>query len=228
MRIQLVPSAPSDVWSGLHDRGPVSLGHLVAFFLALGLLACASSAPPPSVKPGPFEPLKSDEGFLVVQIDSDLGIERLDAGTRVVVRDLQPGQHLWMIRMQAGSYHWTGVRLIAQSHGTKVIRPDTVGVLEKKEFEFGVEAGAVNYPGEIVIRMDAPEYGLESGVTFRNRNHSAMAIRKLSKSHAALLAAHPIRYSGSGADGFLQFYTRARDARSRTKPAPVETKADAR
>ena len=211
MRIQLVSNVRSHVRRIPSRREPGLTGFLVACLLSVGLLACASSAPPASVTPGPFEPLASDEGFLVVQIDSDLGVERLQAGSGVIARDLQPGRHLWLVRMKVGTYRWSGVRLLAQSQVDNMIRPESVGVLNEKEFEFDVEAGAVNYPGELVIRMNEPESGIVSGVLVRNRNHSAMAIRKLSKSHAPLLAAHPIRYAGSSGDEFLQFYTRERD-----------------
>ena len=226
MRVQLISNVRSKLRPSSSRREPMLPGLLSAFLLSIGLLACASSAPPASVMPGAFEPLASDEGFLVVQVDNDLAIERLHAGSHVLVRDLQPGQHLWLIRMKAGTYRWSGVRLLAQSQGGSTIRPEAVGVLDEKEFEFDVEAGAVNYPGEIVIRMDAPQYGIESGITIRNRNHSAMAIRKLSKSHTALLAAHSIRYSGSSADEFLQFYTRARDARAKLTTGDAAPKTE--
>ena len=190
--------------------GPIALPFALLGPLAL-IVACAGG-PPLAVKPGPFEPLAKGEGFLVVQVDTDLAIERIDAGSHPIVRDLQPGRHLWLVRMKAGKMRWTGIRLVAQAGNTSAIELESQGVLNEREFEFDVEEGAINYPGEIVVRMYTPEWGVGAGVTVRNRNHSAMAVRRLSKSHPELVAAHPIRYAGSSGDEFLQFYTQKRAA----------------
>jgi len=181
-----------------------------ALFASSLLLSGCASAPPASVKPGPFEPLGAGEGFLVVQVDTELGIERLQADRAVIARDLQPGEHLWLIRLPAGRYRWSEVRLTAQWHGTKTIRPETFTARDDREFSFDVEAGAVNYPGEIVIRLRDDDAGIVDGLSLRNRNHSAIAVRTLAKTHAPLLAAHPIRYAGESGDEFLQYYTRMR------------------
>lgn len=175
--------------------------------------ACVGG-PPVAVRPGPFEPLEAGVGFLVVQIDSDVGIERLDLDGRAIVRDLQAGQHLWIIRLEEGSYRWTAARLAPRSVGSGRIETKRIKVLDQEEFEFDVEAGEVNYPGEIVVWLADPDDGIWGGVSFRNRNHSAMAVRKLSESHPELLAAHPLRYAGTRGDEFLQFYTRLRKART--------------
>lgn len=193
-------------------RSHLFLGRFVILLALLaGFAVGCASAPPAAVPPGAFEPLADGEGFLVVQVDSDVAVDRIRMDGRVVVSDLQPGQHLWLIRMQAGRQRWSTVKLQQQLQAESEIRPQAEGVLNEQEFELDVEAGAVNYPGEIVIRMRVPEYGVGSGFTVRNRNHSAIAIRKLLKSHPALLAAHPIRYAGSSGDEFLEFYSRERD-----------------
>lgn len=178
--------------------------------MVVGLSGCAGG-PPPAVPPVPGQTLGGDEGFVVIQVDSELAIERLEANGRPIAFGLQPGQHLWLVRMRAGRQCWTAVRFEIQASNERSIRPEAKGVLNEKEFEFTVEAGAINYPGEIIVRMNAPEYGARSGFSVRNRNHSAIAIRKLMKTHADLLEAHPIRYAGSSGDEFLQFYTKERD-----------------
>lgn len=199
----------------MHRSAGWRAGSLALPIALLGLLvlivACAGG-PPLAVKPGPFEPLAEGEGFLVVQVDTDLAIERIAAGSRPIVRDLQPGRHLWLVRMKAGKMRWTALELVAQAGRDRSIELESRGVLNEREFDFDVEAGALNYPGEIVVRMHTPEWGVGAGVSVRNRNHSAMAIRRLSKSHPELVAAHPIRYAGSSGDEFLQFYTQKRSA----------------
>jgi hypothetical protein len=191
------------------SRSPFVVQGLVVL-VALALLACAGG-PPLAEPPGPTVPLAADEGFVVIQIDTDVGVEHIQLDHRDIVRDLQPGEHLWLIRMKAGRKRWTSVRLMPQSRTEDAIEPEAKGVLNEKEFEFDVQAGAINYPGELIVRFGVEDFGIGSGVSVRNRNHSAMAIRRLAKSHAKLLADHPLRYAGGSGDEFLQFYTQERD-----------------
>jgi acetyl esterase/lipase len=200
----------------------------VAFAAVLAFLGCASGPPTP-VPGGGGEPLSSDEGYLVIHVDTDVAIERIAAGGQDFVRNLQPGRHLWLVRAKAGRARWTSVKLTPQPSNSGPIRPKAFSVLNEKEFEFEVEAGAVNYPGDLVIRLADPDAGIMAGISVRNRNHSAMAVRKLAKTHSGLLAAHPIRYAGSSGDEFLQFYTKERDRLAKNaRSRPAKNGADAK
>lgn len=195
-----------------HSPIRVAAGLSILLGVALGILAAGcAGAPPTPVASGASEPLADDEGFLVVHIDTAITVERVQAGSLEVARDLPAGEYVWIIRAKADRYRWDEVRLAAQLHGTSTIRPEPAGVFNEAEFDFSLEAGKINYPGHLLIELVSPTGGVGSGVSVRNRNHSAMAIRKLAKSHSTLLAAHPIRYAGSSGDGFLEFYTRERD-----------------
>lgn len=207
-------SAPRAAWM-LASRGVAAIRMACGFGVVLlcAVLAGCASSPPVAVPPGAFEPLAADEGFFVVGVDTEVAVERIAAGGQVFATELQPGQHLWLVRMKAGSARWTAVDLVPQLQADTTIRPKAGGVLNEREFEFEIEAGAVNYAGDLVIRLRSARYGIGSGFTVRNRNHSAMAIRKLAKTHAELLAAHPIRYAGSSGDEFLEHYTSVRDRR---------------
>lgn len=184
---------------------------------ALLLSACAST-PPQAVTPGPFVPLADDEAFLVVHIDTAYGVEKIDAGRIPIARDLQPGSYLWLVRVDAGRYRWSAVRLAAQSIGSDTLRLKATSETKEREFEFTVEPGKLNYPGHLVIEPISEGDSIASGVEIRNRNHSAMAVRALLASHPELLAAHPIHYAGTSEDGFLDFYTRERDRVRRSEP----------
>lgn len=178
---------------------------LAAFLVAIG--GCAGS-PPVSVPPGTSDPLAPDEGFLVVQIDTALLLESVTASGVTLANSLPPGEHLWLVRMRAGNYRWDSLRLAAQTLASSSIRPVSVSVLNDQEFSFDVQAGKVNYPGHLLV--DVTESGIHGGVAVRNRNHSAMAIRKLLRSHADLIAAHDLRYAGRSGDEFLDYYSRER------------------
>ena len=71
-------------------------------------------------------------------------------------------------------------------------------------------AGAINYPGELMLHAEYGRCGEVRTVRIRNRNHSAMALRSLSKSHGPILEHFPLRYGGRSGDGFLEFFDRER------------------
>lgn len=179
------------------------------------LSSSCAKAPLQAVTPGPFEPLAEGEGFLVVHVDTTYAIEKLDAGSIAIARDLQPGAYLWLVRAKEGRYRWSGVRLAAQTVGSSTIRLEAVSATKEEEFEFTVEPGRINYPGHLVIGSDAETSGIAAGIEIRHRNRSAMAVRKLLRSHPDLMAAFPIHYSGTSEDEFLDYYTRERDRLAR-------------
>lgn len=215
-----------DPTASRHGRSRRFIRRFASFgsVVLLALTGCASG-PPTAVPPGPGQTLAKDEGFVVVHVDTELKLERLEANGRPIALDLHPGRHLWLVRMKAGRQRWTAVKFEVQPENDSPIRPRSKGVLNEQEFEFDVEAGAVNYPGEIIVRMRIPEWGANMGVSVRNRNHSAIAIRELMKSHPALLADHPLRYAGKSGDEFLQFYTKERE-RLRTDGASERASAE--
>ncbi len=75
-----------------------------------------------------------------------------------------------------------------------------------------MEAGKINYPGELVIRKSSLSSWRNQILIVRNRNHSAMAVRDLKGSYDALLSALPLHYAGSSGDGFLEYYMKKRDS----------------
>lgn len=196
-------------------RGAASVASALLVAAVVVLAGCAKP-PPQAVTPGPFEPLAENEGFLVVHVDTTYGLEKLDAGRVAIARDLQPGQYLWIVRVESGDYRWSAVRLAAQTVGSSTIRLEAVTATKEREFEFSVEPGRINYPGHLVIGSDAETSGIAAGTEIRHRNHSAMAVRKLLRSHPELMAAHPIHYAGTSGDEFLDFYTRKRDRSARS------------
>ncbi|MFO0690130.1 MAG: hypothetical protein U0900_15640 [Myxococcota bacterium] len=216
--------------------------------LVLSALACAG--PPLAVPRGEAPSLSADQGFLVVHIDTELGIERLFADSLEVARDLPAGRHIWVIPVSAGSYRWSGVRFTVHSQHVRTLRPELLRyartgqiapqflddrpihqddldrIRERRsvrgkgympvagpdEFVFEVRAGAINYPGHLLIALANPESGTVGGISIRNRNHAAMGMRKLARTHPELVGRHPIRFAGLEHDEFLELYSRERDA----------------
>ncbi|MFK7897058.1 MAG: hypothetical protein AB8G23_14530 [Myxococcota bacterium] len=154
--------------------------------------------------------MAAEEGILIVQIDTDLPLASVDLGSGRVATNLPAGQHLWMIPAKAGRDEWARFVVSVGGGATHSVSMSEVNVRFDDEFEFDVEAGAVNYPGELIIRSDGWS-GSSPDVVVRNRNHSAMAVRRLRERHGAELDRLPLRYGGRSQDGFLSYYTRVRD-----------------
>ena len=198
--------------------------------VSLALAGCGSTRPIPVVFPGLPLSLAEDQGLLIVQIDTNSSIQRISAGASVVSENLPKGRHIWIASLPSGRYAWSEVRIEFQGI-RQIYRPGQFKRLNEHEFEFDVVAGQINYPGELMIRTDPGSYhfdvyrgraGYFWDISIRNRNHSAMAIRSLMKSHAMLLDEYPVRYAGSSGDGFLDFYgkekARVRTSAGTTRP----------
>ena len=167
------------------------------------------------VPPTGTPPLGPREGFLIIQVDTNAPIEQLTLKSGTVATGLPRGQHLWIVRGPAGRDGWRSIRLASDSGRrhrlslvdlNRAMRRDEEWVWDD-EFDFEIEAGTISYPGELIVRSRDSM----TRIDIRNRNHSAMAVRRLLKSHPDLLNAHPIRHTGPGDDGFLDHYTRERD-----------------
>jgi len=182
---------------------------MLSFALVAG---CAGSIRKDQVvPPGTLVELAEDEGLLVIQIDTDVPLEdvRLTAGS--VAQGLPKGQYIWVIRVPARRYAWQQIDMGSEAGIDGRYKMSDVELLHEGEFEFEVVPKSINYPGELIIRSDP--FDRSSGRrSIRNRNHSAMAIRRLRKTHASLIDAFPIRYAGWSGDGFLDFFTRERQS----------------
>lgn len=163
-------------------------------------------------------PLAKQEGLLIIQIDTDVPLQWISFENARVAENVPKGRHIWVVRARAGDYAWNEIGIGAEVGREQTIEFDDYRALKKRkdwvwddEYEFDVEAAKINYPGELIIQRYAPGQGAGRGFWIRNRNHSAMAIRELQKTHAALLGMYPVRHAGAGHDGFLEYYSRERD-----------------
>lgn len=189
--------------------------------LCAGLLAaCAGSVPPP-VQPASAPPLGPKEGFVILDVDTDVAVAEVVMDRFVAARNLPKGRHRWVVRLPAGRYRWIYVEFGSES-GHRERYPVRNMVLSdakrdpRDEFRFEVVAGAINYPGSAIIRTS--DFGRSAAlpIDFRIRNHSAMAVRRLLDTHAEIFEAYPVRYAGERGDTFLEHWEslRRRVARS--------------
>jgi len=180
-------------------------------------MGCAA-APLEVFPPVGGRPLAEDEGLLIIQIDTDIPLEAISFDRGPVAENLPKGRHLWMVRARAGHYSWNRIQMGVETGKRRSLDLDDYRYLMRvedwvwdDEYEFDVVAAEINYPGELIIRSDVILRSVGAGYSVRNRNHSAMAIRELQKTHAATLRMYPLRYTGAGEDGFLDYYSRTRE-----------------
>ncbi len=170
-------------------------------------------------------PLSPTEGYLIVQIDTQVPLDSVEITGFELAHDLPAGEHAWIVRVPAGRYDFVRVRPdvdsgFPQSAVLPLMRRrtyDASRVVEawKDQFRFEVRAGAINYPGGLEIRKLRPT---AQHLDFRHSNHAARAIRSLEARYGALLVQHPIVHGGPGSDAFLDHYTTQRDRLRRDAP----------
>lgn len=172
--------------------------------LAAVLLACAIllSAPAQArlhlVKPGKVPELEAGEGFLVVGVDSNMPL------SRVIVRkdgavfgggdmtDVPEGRSLRLYALPAGRYEWARLDPFRFFYYDLDDDPD---------FEFVVEAGKINYAGDLQFRASTVQDS-----RFHISNRVLGVIDWLKKEHPAIYAGYTLAYTGLYPDPFPAFY----------------------
>ena len=175
----------------------------IAAILCVGL-GCVSPVVP--IDPGQPVSLGEGEGLVVLHIDTDVKISLLRGSTLNPVpfaEDVPVGESIWMVRMQKGDYAWRRIE-IEDREGTR----RRYSIDSGPKYRFDVEAGVVNYAGELRVRLRTEDDTL----FIDRRDRSGYALRRLRDSHASILAHHDLRYGGRTRHDFLAYFTRARSA----------------
>jgi len=168
-------------------------------FLVLALLASAGAqARVQRIKPGQVPTLAADEGLLVVGVDSNMPLARVRLRKDGAIfgggnlLDLPEGRSLHLYVLPAGRYEWSELHPFSFFKYTLGHEP---------EFEFTVEAGKINYPGDLQFRARTVHDSL-----FHISNRGLGVIDWLDKEHPALAARFELGYVGHYPDPFPGFY----------------------
>ncbi|GEM_PF-3298902 len=161
--------------------------------------------------------LAPEFGYVLVQVDTDVPIEWITITGATISYTLPEGETTWLVALPAGPHEWRRIMPGASTGLDRSIDLRDYQRLRKRddwvwddEFEFDVEAGKVNYPGTLLIRSGS---GSSSKCCLvRVRNQSARAVFAASETYGEILGGLPLRHSGAGGDGFLDYYTKLRDA----------------
>lgn len=162
--------------------------------IALALALCLGCVRPRPIAAGDAPTLAPGEGILVVDVESDVPIQRLALSGFVAAERLEAGHHLALLVVGAGSYRWTAIQ-VPGAFGSVRFR-----IRREDEWAFRVEPGRINYAGQIFVRR----HGSGIGPLFaRNLNRSAMAWLELGRRHPELVERYAMHYSGPAEDAFF-------------------------
>jgi hypothetical protein len=152
-----------------------------------------------SLAAGVVPTLSPNEGILVVRVDTDVPIAKLQISDMTALSGLAIGEHFRLLAMRAGEYRWSGLVVPAGAGEVPFrLRPDDF-------WEFRVEAGRVSYPGEFTIRGETRSASV-SLYPLQLRNRSALALTELLERYPGLLERYPPTYTGHEVDNYLDYY----------------------
>lgn len=172
----------------------------------LAALAHAPAGAMARVDEGERVALRPGEGLLALSIDTDLdiaavrlkSIDRPLLGGATIERP-RAGRTLRMYRLPAGDYQWSRVTLVDRWRWRSDIALDG-----DEEFRFSVEAGRVNYPGDLVLRSSLDDRWL-----VHVSNRSLPVIDWLRRHHPSTWEALPFAFAGRFPDPFPAHYRQA-------------------
>lgn len=191
----------------------MSFRFVLHLWLALcGLLLAPAAAALDEIAPGALPALADDEGLLVLAVDSRQPLYGLRFGRHgrmlgsAFIRRLPEGRSHRLFKAKAGDYQWMEVQPFG---GWRF------GLRDDDEFRFKVEAGVLNYPGDLSFEASSLWRA-----QLRRANRGVAAIDWLRLSHPQLLERHGFRFVGDSPDPFPDVYLAAVSA-STTASAPT-------
>lgn len=165
-----------------------------------------------------FAKLGRDEGLLLLAVENGIGADsvRVDGdglfNTDVAGR-LDSGRNVRLMRFPAGKYRWSKVTLGSGAY---------FNMERTAAYEFTVEAGVINYPGELVMQPVAWQTA-----TFGRYNKASLAMTLLDKAHPGVRTRYRWRNDVASPDPFPEFFAQ-HVAADRTAALVDSAEADAK
>ncbi|MFD0724063.1 alpha/beta hydrolase family protein [Lysobacter brunescens] len=180
---------------------PVRASVLRVVLAAMLAMSFAAFAKVREIPPGELPRLADGEGLVAIVVDTRTPLREVhfrdDVADAVVVqsatlRNLPAGATARLYALPAGEYRWHRLTTL---YGLRYLLHD------RPEHRFRVEAGVLNYPGDLIVRdviSDLPRVQLS--------NRALQAIDWLDEVHPGLGERVPLRYTGRYPDPFPAFY----------------------
>lgn len=193
------------------DGRAVAIGFILVFAALLFGPAANQYAHAAGIYPleaGKSPALGADEGLLLVTIDTEFPLEAVymkHEGAVLnsrVLKNPAAGRSTVLVRVAAGRYGWDKLRIgnWARSWSWWDYRLGS-----DPESYFDVRAGAINYPGDLVVRRITA-----SRSYIQRMDRALLAIDWLESSYPELLKQWPLVYTGPYADPFPAYYLKSR------------------
>lgn len=180
----------------IHRRPLVPSLFVPTLARAVGFLLAAVLAPAAIAKDD-YDKLDPDEGLLLVAVENGIGAESVRVSgeglfnTDVAGR-LDSGRNVRLMRFPAGKYRWAKVSLGTGAH---------FNLDRTAAYEFTVEAGVINYPGELVMQPVSWR-----SATFGRYNKASLAMMLLDKAHPGVRTRYRWRNDVASPDPFPEFF----------------------
>lgn len=190
------------------NRLRVAMG--IAWILLSCLIAGTAQARMKKVDPGEDPTLQSDEGFVLMAVDTDINLSNIrlnregrDFGSGSM-NNIKIGTSYRLFVAPAGDYQWRRIDPISTLRYS--LRDDP-------EFKFKVAPGVITYAGDLLFR---PKTVWRADIAMVNR--SLAAIDWMERTHPAIQSRYRFEYSGHYPDPFPAFYKEARARHPDTHP----------
>lgn len=195
-------------WQRAWRWGACWLAALLLMSLALDAAAMRK------IDPGEAPKLAPDEGLLVLVVDtsayiSSVHVRKAGHGQiEGVLNRMEGGRNLQLYALKAGEYEWAEVNLYGGDYHARYSITDP-------EYRFKVEAGKLNYGGDLVLRATG-----FLRIFMHVSNRSLPVIDWLEAQHPAVYKQHGLSFVGRYPDPFPALYRSAR-ASNAEEPAKL-------
>jgi hypothetical protein len=173
---------------------------MIARIVAAIVLVVASMPSLASDELDPGKPIKIQDGNGILALDvealafaTSVHIQRVGSlfGGTTLTR-LGGSSHVRLVELAPGEYRLSRIDLF---RGGSYLR-----VPDLPRYRFKIEAGVINYPGDVEVAVT--ERGLYG---FHTVNRSARMMAELDRAHPGADARYPLRYQGAFPDTFPEF-----------------------
>ena len=168
---------------------------LLALFALTLLNACATRVK--SIKSGAQTNLKSAEGYLLLAVDTTMGLEKIYIKGRKSValgrEDLMVGSNYILLAMPAGRYYFDRIVLFS------IFNTSAYVDLEPDMWRFKVTQNKINYIGHLELGKSSWRRDVDMVLV----NNSTAALLHMEDKFANLLDQQQIIYNGPGKDDFF-------------------------
>ncbi len=169
----------------------------IAIVISAHVLGCGALGTRGPIPDGPVS-FGDNRGLLIVHIDTDILLGRVDAGRETIATDIEPGQHIFVVEAPARGYRWSEILVPTSWGGDMIFR-----LRREQQFQFEVHPGQISYPGVLHIRQ-APTSRWGSAMYIRTFSRIGEIEQELYETFPELLEQFQITNGRVGRDDYFR------------------------